>query len=254
MKRHADRVALVTGAARGIGRAISERLAHDGAHVVLLDKLDTVRATAKELAAAGLRVEPVVADVTDETAVRAAVADIAARHGRLDILVNNAGISPKRDNRKPMARDIPLTEWQMVFAINLTAAFLFSREAIPVMETNKWGRIVNMASYVGQTGARFAGAHYSSSKAGLIGLSRTLAHEVGPLGVTVNCVAPGRVQTEMNAWASTSGANQDYFDAIPIKRLGTAGEIASAVSFLASEEAGYITGATLDVNGGCHMR
>jgi 3-oxoacyl-[acyl-carrier protein] reductase len=254
MKHHADRVALVTGAARGIGRAISERLAREGALVVLLDKLDAVRSTADELRATGLRAEPIVADVTDEAAVRAAVSGIQAQHGRLDILVNNAGISPKHNGRKPLAPDISLEEWQQVFAVNLTGAFLFAREAIPIMRANGWGRIVNIASYAGQTGSRHTGLHYSSSKAGLIGMSRTLALEVGESGITVNCVAPGRVLTEMNAWANASGANQDFFAGIPIKRLATVDDIASAVSFLASEAAGYLTGATLDVNGGCFMR
>ena len=254
MNKHANRVALVTGAARGIGRTISECLAREGAIVVLADKLDTVHTAAKELQVAGLRAESIVVDVTDEAAVRAAVASIKARHGRLDILVNNAGISPKHNGRKPLTPDISLDEWQMVFAVNLASAFLFAREAIPVMRANQWGRIVNLASYTGQTGGRFVGAHYSASKAGLIGLSRTLAHEVGESGITVNCVAPGRVLTEMNAWANASGANQDFLTSIPIKRLGTVDDIASAVSFLASEEASYMTGATLDVNGGCNMR
>jgi len=254
MKRHSDRVALVTGAERGIGRAISERLGREGALVFLLDQTEAVKSAAEQLRASGLRAEPIVADVTDEAAVVAAVAGIKALKGRLDILVNNAGISPKHDGRKPLTPDISLDEWQRVFAVNLTGAFLFAREAIPVMRENGWGRIVNIASYVGQTGARFAGAHYSASKAGLIGLSRTLAHEVGESGITVNCVAPGRVLTAMNAWANAGGANQDFLTAIPIKRIGTADEIASAVSFVSSEEASYMTGATLDVNGGCFMR
>ncbi|HXX83407.1 MAG TPA: SDR family NAD(P)-dependent oxidoreductase, partial [Casimicrobiaceae bacterium] len=245
---------LVTGAARGIGRAVSERLGREGALVMLLDKLDGVLTTAKELRAAGLRAEPIVGDVTDESAVRSAVAGIAARSGRLDILVNNAGISPKHNGHKPLTPDISFAEWQLVFAVNLTSAFLFAREAIPIMRANNWGRIVNIASYVGQTGARFAGAHYSASKAGLIGLSRTLAHEVGESGITVNCVAPGRIATAMNAWANASGANEEFIAAIPIKRIGTGDDIASAVSFLASDEASYMTGATLDVNGGYFMR
>ncbi len=254
MKRHANRVALITGAARGIGRAISERLGREGAMVVLLDKADAVRLTVDELRAAGLHAEPLVADVTDEASVHAAVSDIKAQNGRLDILVNNAGISPKHDGRKPLTPDISFEEWQQVIAVNLSSAFLFAREAIPLMRANKWGRIVNLASYTGQTGGRFVGLHYSASKAGLIGLSRTLAHEVGDFGITVNCVAPGRILTEMNAWANASGANQDFVTSLPIKRIGTVDDIASAVSFLVSEEASYVTGATLDVNGGCNMR
>ena len=129
MKPHADRVALVTGAARGIGRAISERLGRKGALVVLLDKLDAVRSTADGLRASGLRAEPIVADVTDEAAVRAAVSGIKTQHGRLDILVNNTGISPKHNGRKPLTPDISIEEWQLVFAVNLTSAFLFARDA-----------------------------------------------------------------------------------------------------------------------------
>ena len=254
MNIHTGRVALVTGSARGIGRAIAEHLGRGGAAVVLLDKLDAVAATAAELRAAGLRAESVVADVTDEAAICATVAGIKETHGRLDILVNNAGVSPRHAGRKPLTPDITLAEWQMTLAINLTSAFLFARESIPLMRTNHWGRIVNIASYVGQTGARFAGVHYSTTKAGLIGMSRTLAHEVGESGITVNCVAPGRVATEMNAWASASGANQDFLSGLPIKRLATVDDIAAAVSYLASEAAGYVTGATLDVNGGCNMR
>lgn len=252
MTQDQQRLALVTGAARGIGLGVAERLAGDGLNVVLVDLIDEVHGAARGLAARGLAVEACVADIAREDAVRALVDDVLARHGRLDVLVNNAGISPKHGGRKALVQDTSLEEWQAVLAVNLTGPFLMCRAALPAMRRHGWGRIVNMSSQAGRTRSQIAGSHYAASKAGLIGFSRTLAAEVGADGITVNCIAPGRIETPM---AATAGAdvNRAYVSQIPVARIGHPGDIASAVSFLASEEAGFITGATLDVNGGHFM-
>ncbi|CEJ12273.1 3-oxoacyl-[acyl-carrier-protein] reductase FabG [bacterium YEK0313] len=252
MTQDQQRLALVTGAARGIGLGVAERLAGDGLKVVLVDLVDEIHGAARGLAAKGLAVEACVADIAREDAVRALVDDVLARHGRLDVLVNNAGISPKHGGRKALVQDTSLEEWQAVLAVNLTGPFLMCRAALPAMRRHGWGRIVNMSSQAGRTRSQIAGSHYAASKAGLIGFSRTLAAEVGADGITVNCIAPGRIETPM---AATAGAdvNRAYVSQIPVARIGHPGDIASAVSFLASDEAGFITGATLDVNGGHFM-
>lgn len=252
MTQDQQRLALVTGAARGIGLGVAERLAGDGLNVVLVDLIDEVHGAARGLAAKGLAVEACVADIAREDAVRALVDDVLARHGRLDVLVNNAGISPKHGGRKALVQDTSLEEWQAVLAVNLTGPFLMCRAALPAMRRHGWGRIVNMSSQAGRTRSQIAGSHYAASKAGLIGFSRTLAAEVGADGITVNCIAPGRIETPMAATAGVD-VNRAYVSQIPVARIGHPGDIASAVSFLASEEAGFITGATLDVNGGHFM-
>jgi 3-oxoacyl-[acyl-carrier protein] reductase len=252
MEQHSGRVALVTGAARGIGLQVARRLAQEGAHVVLLDVMDEASESAGRLVREGLKAEAVVTDVSDEAAVRQVVAGIAGRHGRLDILVNNAGISPKHDGKKAPVETTALAEWNAVMAVNLTAAFLLCRESIPVMRARSWGRIVNMSSQAGRTRARIAGSHYAASKAGLIGFSRSLAGEVGAYGITVNCIAPGRIETPMAAVASDE-VNRAFLSQVPMGRIGTPDDIAATVSFLASDGAGYITGATIDVNGGHFM-
>jgi 3-oxoacyl-[acyl-carrier protein] reductase len=252
MQRQHGRVALVTGAARGIGFQVARRLAEAGAHVVVVDVDEGTEASAAGLAAAGLGVEAAVADVADEATVRGLVRGITERHGRLDILVNNAGISPKHGGKKALAEETSLAEWNAVLSVNLTAAFLLCRECVPIMRPRSWGRIVNMSSQAGRTRSQIAGSHYAASKAGLIGFSRTLASEVGGYGITVNCIAPGRIETPM---AATAGAevNRAYVSQIPVGRIGTPDDIAETVSFLASDGAGFITGATIDVNGGHFM-
>lgn len=243
------RVAVVTGAARGIGLAVAQRFAGDGMRVVMADLRDAARVAGTVHADL---CEGVDADVSDEAAVQRLVADVVARHGRLDVLVNNAGISPKHGGRKARVEDTALAEWQAVLGINLTGTFLMCRAALPHMRAAGWGRIVNLSSQAGRSRSAVTGAHYAASKAGVIGFSRILADEVGGDGITVNCVAPGRIATAMAA-AVPDAVNREIAARIPLARLGTASEVADAVGFLVSEQAAYLTGVTLDVNGGYFM-
>jgi 3-oxoacyl-[acyl-carrier protein] reductase len=248
----AKRTALVTGAAGGIGLGIAERLARDGATVLISDVASHLEESAAALRRKGYAAEAVPGDVADPTWCEEVVARADRDHGGLDILVNNAGISPKRDGKKILVRDTDLDEWNRVFAINLTGAFLLCRAATPKMQERGWGRVVNIASQAARTRADIAGAAYAASKSGMIGFSRVLASEVGQDGVTVNCIAPGRIESPMAAVAGAE-ANRDYVTRIPVRRIGTAADIAATVAFLASEEASFITGATIDVNGGFFM-
>ena len=246
------RVALVTGAARGIGAAIAARLAADGHPVVLADALGEVEGTAAALRAAGHEALAIRLDVSDE----AAVADLPRALGewwdKLGVVVNNAGISPKLEGRARRVRDTPADEWRRVLDVNLTGAFLVSRACIPPLAARRWGRIVMMASQAARAKSRIAGAHYAASKSGLLGLARSLAVELGPEGVTVNSVAPGRIDTPM-ARGAASGTNEAFLADIPLGRAGSAEEVAVVVAFLASDAASYLNGATLDVGGGSFM-
>lgn len=247
-----SRIALVTGAARGIGAAIAERLASDGMHVVLADILDGVEETASALAAKGHAASAARVDLGDLPAVEPFVADLVRRHGRIDVIVNNAGISPKHDGKRAPIDETSLEEWQKVVDINLTACFLIVKASLPSMKANRWGRIVNMASQAGRTKSLVAGSHYAASKAGLIGFTRTLAGEVGSFGITANCIAPGRIDTPMASEAG-SEVNARYVSTIPVGRIGTPDDVGAAVSYLASDEAGFVTGVCLDLNGGHFM-
>ncbi|UCI31839.1 SDR family oxidoreductase [Mesorhizobium sp. B4-1-4] len=247
-----DRVALVTGAARGIGASIARKLASVGHPVVLADVLASVEDTAAAIRAEGYQAQAVQLDVSDE----ASVADLPQRLGGwwsdLGVIVNNAGISPKVEGRKRLVEDIPLDEWQRVISVNLTGPFLLSRRAIPALKRRRWGRIVMMTSQAAHTPSSITGAYYGASKSGLMGFARTLALELGPFGVTVNSVAPGRIKSEMVA-GSTQAANEAFVASIPVGRMGEPNEVAEVVSFLASDAAAYLTGATLDVTGGSYM-
>ncbi|TCT00601.1 SDR family oxidoreductase [Aquabacter spiritensis] len=251
MAMHESRVALVTGGAGSIGRRICRRLAEAGAHVVVVDQSDRARAYAAELTADGLKAEGLVCDVSDEAAVATLAQDVKARHGKVDILVNNAGIVLRKEGTKVPALALSLEDWSRVLAVNLTGAFLFVRAFVPAMTQAGWGRVINMSSMGGRVGSRINGMHYSASKAGLIGMSRTLALEVSRAGVTVNVIAPGRILTDMNQAEGTSDQLIDTF--IPAGRLGTPEEVAACAFYLASDEASYVTGAILDINGGWYM-
>jgi 3-oxoacyl-[acyl-carrier protein] reductase len=246
------RIALVTGSAGGIGATIATRLASEGHHVILLDLRQEVVQTTAMLAERGLAVEHQLCDVTDETSVKKLFHDIENRLGAVDILVNNAGISPKHDGRSLTAENTPLDEWQEVLAVNLTAPFLLCRAAAPLMRKRGWGRIINMASLAGRTRSLVSGAHYSASKAGLIGFSRMFAGEVAPSGITVNCIAPGAIDAGL-AQRLHSSLTDNYKSRIPVGRIGRPEEVAALVSFIASDDTGFITGATFDVNGGYFM-
>jgi 3-oxoacyl-[acyl-carrier protein] reductase len=240
------RIALVTGASRGIGKAIATRLAERGAHVVAAARGENAKAVADEIAAAGGRGEHVALDVTEPGAGEAAVAGLLQRHGRIDILVNNAGIA-KDQLLLRMKRD----DWDAVLGTNLTAAFVLTQAVLKPMLKQRGGRIVNISSVVGQ-GGNAGQANYAASKAGLIGFSKAVALEVASRGITVNVVAPGLIDTDMTR-AITESAHGEWASKIPLKRLGSPGDVAAAVCFLASDEASYITGQVLAVNGGMYM-
>ena len=241
-----DRVALVTGASRGIGRAIARQLAAQGARVVAAARGDNARAVAEEIGGTGGRVEAIALDVTDQAAADAALAAVVERHGRLDILVNNAGIA-----RDQLMLRLKREDWDAVLATNLTGAFALTQAALKPMIRQRRGRIVSISSVVGQSGNP-GQANYAASKAGLIGFTKAVALEVASRGITVNVVAPGLVETDMTQ-AIAEKAREQWESRIPLRRLGTPDDIAAAVCFLASDEASYITGQVLAVNGGMYM-
>jgi 3-oxoacyl-[acyl-carrier protein] reductase len=240
------RVALVTGASRGIGRAIALMLARQGATVVAAARGDNARPVSEEIVAGGGKAEFVPLDVTAPGAADEAVAGLVSRHGRIDVLVNNAGIA-KDQLMLRMKRD----DWDAVIATNLTAAFALTQAVLKPMIRQRGGRIVCISSVVGQSG-NAGQANYAASKAGLIGFSKAVALEVASRGITVNVVAPGLIATDMTQ-ALTDGAREEWEARIPLKRLGAPEDVAAAVCFLASNEASYITGQVVAVNGGMYM-
>jgi 3-oxoacyl-[acyl-carrier protein] reductase len=241
------RTALITGAGRGIGLAIAKALATDGASVALVD----IEAAALQAAALAIgdRALAITADVRCLEDVRRAVELTVERFGALDILVNNAGICSLSG-----IEDITEDEWDRMLDINLKGAFFCCQAALPYLrQSGPAGRIVNMASVAGQSGGVTVGAHYSASKAGLIGLSKSLAQMLAADGVTVNCVAPGTIASDMTAgWSEEIQA--ELITAIDLGRYGQPEEIAAAVRYLVSHAAAFVTGATLDVNGGLYYR
>ena len=240
-----DRVAIVTGASRGIGRAIAQQLAGQGAVVVAAARGENARPVVDEILAAGGRAEAVSLDVTEAGAAERLVADTVERHSRIDILVNNAGIA-----RDQLLLRMKRADWDAVIATNLTAAFALSQAVLKPMIRQRGGRIISISSVVGQSG-NAGQANYAASKAGLIGFTKALALEVASRGITANVVAPGLIETDMTR-ALTEQARDEWASKIPLRRLGTPADIASAVCFLASDEASYITGHVLAVNGGMY--
>lgn len=239
------RTAFVTGASGGIGAAIARALAAQGAAVALGGtRVDALEAVAGELAGKG---HVVVADIGDRAQADAAFAKAEADlGGKIDILVNNAGIT-----RDQLAMRMKDEDWDRVLEVNLTAGFRLSRAALRGMMKRRWGRIIGITSVVGATGNP-GQANYAASKAGMIGMTKALAAEVASRGITVNCVAPGFIDTAMTA-VLTEEQNQRIAGNVPAGRLGVSAEIAAAVVYFASEEAAYTTGATLHVNGGLAM-
>ena len=240
------RVAVVTGASRGIGRAIAQLLAARGATVVAAARGENARAVADEITAGGGRCEAVALDVTTPGSAEEAVGGVMARHSRLDILVNNAGIA-KDQLLLRMKRD----DWDAVLATNLTAAFALTQAVLKPMIRQRSGRIVNVTSVVGLTG-NAGQANYAASKAGVVGFTKSVAREVASRAITVNAVAPGFIETDMTG-AMTDKAREAITTAIPLGRVGQPADIAAAVAFLVSDEAAYITGQVLGVDGGFHM-
>jgi 3-oxoacyl-[acyl-carrier protein] reductase len=246
MFKLAGKVALVTGASRGIGRAIATRLAEQGATVVAAARADHARACADELSAAGYAVEALSLDVTDTAALEAVPGGIVKRHGRLDIVVSNAGIT-----RDQLLMRMKREDWDAVLATNLTATFVLAQAAMRPMLKQRGGRIIAVGSVVGQMG-NAGQTNYAASKAGLIGFAKALAREVASRAITVNVVAPGMIDTDMTK-AINADAKVDWAAQIPLGRLGAVDDVAAAVCFLASDEASYITGHVLAVNGGMYM-
>ena len=244
--RSDGKVAIVTGASRGIGRAIALRLAREGALVIGAARADNAQPVVDEIVAAGGRAERATADMTDDASLTALVSGVVARHQRIDILVSNAGIT-----RDQLMLRMKRADWDEVLATNLTAAFTLCQAALKPMIKQRAGRIVAVSSIVGQIG-NAGQANYAASKAGLIGFCKSLAREVASRNVTVNVVAPGLIDTDMTR-AITADAQQNWAEQIPLGRLGSPDDVAAAVCFLASDEASYITGQVLAVNGGMYM-
>jgi 3-oxoacyl-[acyl-carrier protein] reductase len=241
------RVAVVTGASPGIGRTIALKLALAGATVVVVarnqSKLDEL---ATEIQDAGGKASAFVVDVGNEEQIKATFKQIIAQLGKIEILVNNAGIT-----RDQLVMRMKRADWDEVINTNLTSAYLCTQQAISSMLKQRWGRIINVTSIFGQIG-QAGQANYASSKAGLIGFTMAIAREVASRSITCNAVAPGFIETAMTS-TLTEEFKQTALKMIPLGRVGTTGDVASAVAFLASEEAGYITGHVLNVNGGMHM-
>jgi 3-oxoacyl-[acyl-carrier protein] reductase len=243
----AGEVALVTGASRGIGAATAAALARAGAHVVGTATTEAgAAAISHRLAEGGAGGRGAVLDVTDAAGCEALVDGIVASQGKLSILVNNAGIT-----RDQLMIRMKREDWDAVIATNLTAAYACAQAVLKPMLKQRTGRIVNITSVVGQSG-NAGQANYAASKAGVIGLTKALALEVASRNITVNAVAPGLIATDMTK-AMSSEVHDDWAARIPLRRLGTAEDVASAVVFLASDEAAYITGHVLAVNGGMYM-
>ena len=241
------KVALVTGASQGIGEAIAELLARRGARVVAAARsTDKLEALAARLGEEGLEVLPLTLDVADAEAVPDMVKTISDEFLPVQILVNNAGITD--DNL--LAR-MSLEQWQRVIDTNLTGAYALTRQLLRGMMRNRWGRIINIASISGIMGNP-GQANYSASKAGLIGFSKALARELGSRNITVNVVAPGFTETAMTA-GLTESQREGLLEQVVVGRLGTPGDVAAAVLYLASEEAGYVTGQTLNISGGLYI-
>lgn len=240
------KVALVTGGGRGMGGASARALARRGAAVAIADvDRRMARETADALAAEGARALAIQADVSRESGVQAMVRAAVDAFGTIHILLNNAGVL-----RPTPVEDISEEEYDLVVDVNMKGCFLCSREVIPLMKKEKWGRIINMSSSAGRSVSTLGGCHYTAAKAGMLGLTRAMARELAPHGITVNAVCPGLIDTEMVRATISPERCAAYERSFPIPRLGTPEEVAALVVFLAGDSAAYITGASIDINGG----
>jgi 3-oxoacyl-[acyl-carrier protein] reductase len=241
------RTALVTGASRGIGKVCAETLAQAGYRVVVAARsADKLQEVANGIRNSGGEAAAVVMDMTSAESIAQGIAAGVKEFGRVDILVNNAGVT-----KDGLAVRMKPADWEQVLATNLTGAFFAIQQVLPAMMRERWGRVINVSSIVGEAGNP-GQANYVASKAGLIGLTKALAQEVGSRNITVNAVAPGYIDTEM-----TEGLSQELKEKMiartPLRRMGTAADVANAIKFLVSDEASFITGHVLDVNGGMYM-
>jgi len=242
-----SRTAFISGASRGIGRACALTLAQAGHRVVLAARSQAnLAAVAEELRALGREAFTVELDLASPDSVKAAFAQAAKDFGRIDILVNNAAVT-----KDGLAMRMKKEDWDIVIQTNLTGAFLAIQQVLPGMMKERWGRIINISSVVGEAG-NAGQANYVASKAGLIGLTKSIAQEMASRNITVNAVAPGFIATDMTA-VLPDQVKEAMLGRIPLKRFGTPEDVAHAVKFLASEESNYITGHVLDVNGGMYM-
>ena len=242
-----NRVAFITGASRGIGRATALRLCRSGFQIVVASpELENNELVAAEVRAAGGTAITLDFNLTSLDSIKQGVAAALKEFGKIDVLVNNAGVT-----RDGLAVRMKPEDWQLVLQINLTGAFQTTQQVLPGMMRERWGRIVNVASVVGQMG-NAGQANYVASKAGIIGLTKSLAQELASRSITVNAVAPGFIETDMTAKLSQEVRDR-MMAAVPLKRFGQPEDVANAVNFLASDDAAYITGHVVNINGGMYM-
>ena len=246
-KKLEGRIALVTGGARGIGRAICEKLASEGAVVAMVDiLLDVAEKTAAEFKALGYEAMAIQANVAKPEEAEKAVEAVVEKYGKLDILVNNAGVT-----RDTLMMKMSEQDWDLVLSVNLKGTFNFTKAATRVMMKARYGKVVNIASVVGRMG-NAGQANYSASKAGVIGLTKTTAREFGSRNITANAIAPGYIQTDMTD-KLPQAARDAFLNNIPLKRAGQPADVANAVFFFCQDESAYITGQVLNVDGGFLM-
>jgi len=251
MNMETRRVAVVTGASKGIGLASAKALFASGRSVALIDRnpIDLSEHFPKEQ---HHLLQAFTVDVTDAEGIKQAIAQTREKLGRISILVNNAGISPKVNGKSRGLLEVDEAELDMVMDVNVKAIIRLCQICVPDMQAQGFGRIVNISSLAGRTKSVVSGISYMASKAAVLGLSRSIASEMAPYGITTNCVAPGRILTEMAMQAGPE-VNEKYAQAIPVRRLGTPEEVGEAVNFLCQDSSGFINGAVIDINGGFYM-
>jgi len=241
-----NKTALITGAGQGMGKAVAQTLASEGINIAINDiNPDAAQQTADALCDKGFNAIAIPADITDKNAIQSMVQQTLDHFGALHMLINNAGILYPTE-----VIDIPEDEWDRVIEVNLKGTFLCSQAVLPAMQEAHWGRIVNFSSTAGKNISTVGGAHYTAAKAGILGFTRHLAKEVAQHNITVNAVCPGLIDTDMVRDTIDPKRQQAYANSFPISRLGTPEEVADLVAFLCSDKASYITGASLDINGG----